>query len=144
MAAQGLESERAAEHLEIARSNGEKIIANPGIALDAITRQQATFTTRDLARFIHRHSDGKEQFDQAMGAIRSSPDLVALGKDGRGEDRFTSRAMIEIEQRLINRAERLADRESHGLPTATLNDAIITARSNGLVLGGSTRPLSIT
>ncbi len=136
MAAQGLESERAAEHLEIARANGDKIIANPGIALDAITRQQATFTTRDLARFIHRHSDGKEQFDQAMGAIRSSPDLVALGKDGRGEDRFTSRAMIEIEQRLINRAERLADRESHGLPTATLNDAIITARSNGLVLGG--------
>lgn len=136
MAAQGLESERAAEHLEIARSNGDKIIANPGIALDAITRQQATFTKRDLARFIHRHSDGKEQFDQAMGAVRASPDLVALGKDGRGEDRFTSRAMIDVEQRLMRGAERLADRESHGLPTATLNDAIITARSNGLVLGG--------
>jgi hypothetical protein len=30
MAAQGLESERSSEHLEIARSNGEKIIANPG------------------------------------------------------------------------------------------------------------------
>ncbi|WP_439603862.1 Ti-type conjugative transfer relaxase TraA [Shinella sp.] len=136
MAAQGLESERAAEHLDIARSNGEKIIANPGIALDAITHQQATFTTRDLARFIHRHSDGKEQFDQAMGAVRASPDLVTLGKDGRGQDRFTSRAMIEVEQRLMDRAERLADRESHSLPTATLNDAIITARSNGLVLGG--------
>lgn len=136
MAAQGLESERAAEHRKIARSNGEKIIANPGIALDAITHSQATFTTRDLARFIHRHCDGKEQFDQAMGAVRASPDLVALGKDGRGEDRFTSRAMIEVEQRLMNRAERLADRESHGLPTATLNDAIIAARSNGLVLGG--------
>ena len=136
MAAQGLESERAAEHLEIARANGDKIIANPGIALDAITHQQATFTTRDLARFIHRHSDGKEQFDQAMGAVRASPDLVALGKDGRGEDRFTSRAMIEVEQRLMNGAERLADRDSHSVPTATLNKAIITARSNGLVLGG--------
>lgn len=136
MAAQGLESERAAEHLDIARANGERIIANPGIALDAITHQQATFTNRDLARFIHRHSVGKEQFDQAMSAVRASPELVALGKDGRGEDRFTSRAMINVEQRLMNRAERLADRESHGLPTATLNDAIITARSNGLVLGG--------
>ncbi|MFL9841138.1 Ti-type conjugative transfer relaxase TraA [Sphingomonas sp. ST-64] len=136
MAAQGLESERAAEHLEIARANGEKIIANPGIALDAITHQQATFTTRDLARFIHRNSDGKEQFDQAMGAVRASPELVVLGKDGRGEDRFTSRAMINVEHRLMNRAERLSDRDSHSLPTATLNDAIITARSNGLVLGG--------
>ncbi|QDX26122.1 Ti-type conjugative transfer relaxase TraA [Sphingomonas suaedae] len=136
MAAQGLESERAAEHLEIARANGDKIIANPGIALDAITHSQATFTTRDLARFIHRHSDGKEQFDQAMSAVRASADLVALGKDGRGEDRFTSRAMIEVEQRLMSRAERLADRESHSLPTATLNEAIIAAGRNGLVLGG--------
>jgi ATP-dependent exoDNAse (exonuclease V) alpha subunit len=51
MVAQGLQSERLAEmHREIARSNGEKIIANPGLALDAITHQQATFTTRDLAR----------------------------------------------------------------------------------------------
>ncbi|QDX27357.1 Ti-type conjugative transfer relaxase TraA [Sphingomonas suaedae] len=136
MAAQGLESERAAEHLEIARSNGDKIIANPNIALDAITHSQATFTTRDLARFIHRHSDGKEQFDQAIGAVRALPDLVALGKDGRGEDRFTSRAMIDVEQRLMRGAERLADRESHGLPTTMLNKAVIAAGSNGLVLGG--------
>jgi hypothetical protein len=62
--------------------------------------QQATFTRRDLAMFVHRHSDGKEQFDLAMSAVRGSSDLIALGKDGRGEDRFTSRQMIETEQRL--------------------------------------------
>ncbi|MBB4836998.1 Ti-type conjugative transfer relaxase TraA [Sphingomonas kyeonggiensis] len=136
MAAQGLESERLAEHLEIARANGEKIIANPGIALDAITHQQATFTTRDLARFIHRHSDGKEQFDRAMGAVQSSPDLVALGKDGRGEDRFTSREMINTEQRLEHAALRLADRSDHRLPATTMDSAIDAAGRNGLVLGG--------
>ncbi|RYY23403.1 MAG: Ti-type conjugative transfer relaxase TraA [Sphingomonadales bacterium] len=135
MAANGLESERLTEHLEIARANGEKIIANPGIALDAITHSQATFTTRDLARFIHRHSDGKEQFDQAMGAVRGSPDLVALGKDGRGEDRFTSRDMIETERRLMRDAERLAGREGHGLPATMVDNAIRAAGSNGLLLG---------
>jgi Ti-type conjugative transfer relaxase TraA len=135
MAARGLESERLTEHLEIARSNGARIIANPSIALDAITHSQATFTTHDLARFIHRHSDGKEQFDDAMGAVRGSYDLVALGKDGRGEDRFTSRDMIETEQRLMRGAERLADREGHGLPAAVV-EAINAAGSNGLILGG--------
>src|SRR5690606_13941805 len=75
MAAQGLESERAAEHLQIARANGDKIIANPSLALDAITRTQATFTTRDLAMFAHRHSDRKDQFDRVMAAVRSSPEL---------------------------------------------------------------------
>src|SRR6202790_678558 len=49
MAGEGLERERLEEHRQIARENGERIIANPNIALDAITRQQATFTRRDLA-----------------------------------------------------------------------------------------------
>jgi Ti-type conjugative transfer relaxase TraA len=136
MAAQGLDTERAAEHLEIARANGEKIIANPSIALDAITHQQATFTTRDLARFIHRHSDGKEQFDQAMGAVRASPELVMLGQDARGEDRFSSRDMVNVEQRLEHAALRLADRSDHSLPAAAMTKAIDAAESNGLILGG--------
>ncbi|PZO69070.1 MAG: Ti-type conjugative transfer relaxase TraA, partial [Sphingomonas taxi] len=100
-------AERAEDHVRIARENGEKIIAEPTIALDAITRQQATFTTRDLAMFVHRHSDGKEQFDQAMSAVRASPELVALGKDGKGQERFTSSDMIAVEQRLSQAADRL-------------------------------------
>src|SRR3546814_6244894 len=64
MPEQGLEAERVEDHARIARENGEKIIARPEIALDAITRQQATFTRRDLAQFAFRHSDGKDQFDQ--------------------------------------------------------------------------------
>src|SRR3546814_2434683 len=99
MERQGQLADRAEIHREIARENGERIIANPGIALDAITHGQATFTNRDIAMFAHRHSDGREQFDAVLGAVRSSPDLIALGKDGRGEDRFTSREMIETEQR---------------------------------------------
>src|SRR3546814_3231392 len=36
MSEQGLEAERVEDHARIARENGEKIIANPQIALDAI------------------------------------------------------------------------------------------------------------
>src|SRR3546814_2750731 len=91
MPEQGLEAERVEDHARIARANGEKIIANPSIALAGLTRGQAPFTTRDLAMFVHLPRDGKDQFDKAMTAVRSSPALVALGKDGRGEDRFTPR-----------------------------------------------------
>ncbi|KKC25722.1 Ti-type conjugative transfer relaxase TraA [Sphingomonas sp. SRS2] len=136
MPEQGLEAERVEDHVRIARENGEKIIANPPIALDGITRGQATFTTRDLAMFVHRHSDGKDQFDQAMSAVRSSPELVALGKDGRGEDRFTSRDMIDTEQRLERAADRLGAREGHGLPAASLSRELDAAGSGGMVLGG--------
>ena len=84
----------------------------PALGLDAITQQQSTFTRRDMAKFAHRHSDGIDQFNEVMGAMRNAPDLVELGKDARGEDRFTTRAMIEAEQRLHRAAELMAERET--------------------------------
>ncbi|MGB3317632.1 MAG: Ti-type conjugative transfer relaxase TraA [Sphingopyxis granuli] len=139
MAAEGLESDRLAEHLEIARSNGEKILADPSIALDAITHRQATFTTHDLAMFAHCHSDGKEQFDAVMGAVKASPDLIALGKDGRGEDRFTSRAMIETEQRLERATATLDARRRHGVPDRHRERALASASARGLDLSTEQR-----
>src|SRR3546814_17396766 len=93
MAAQGLDADRAGEHIEIARSNGDKIIANPGIALDAITHRQATFTSPDLARFVTRHTHGKAQFDVVLTSVKSSPDLHALGKAGGVDVRFPPRSI---------------------------------------------------
>ncbi len=102
----GIEAaDRAEIHREIARNNGESILADPSIALDAITRQQSTFTRRDMAKFAHRHGDGIDQFNAVMGAMRGAPGLVELGKDVRGEDRFTTHEMIEAEQRLHRAAE---------------------------------------
>ncbi|MFC0104499.1 Ti-type conjugative transfer relaxase TraA [Sphingopyxis terrae] len=134
MAAQGLDCDRAGEHREIARSNGAKLLASPAIALDAITHHQATFTTRDLAMFVHRHSDGKEQFDAVMPAVKASPELVALGKDGRGEDRFTARAMIETEERLERATVRLDARRNHGVADRHRELALDCARQRGLDL----------
>ncbi len=133
---QGLEADRAEMHREIARGNGERIIANPALALDAITHQQSTFTRRDMAMFAHRHSDGIDQFNAVMGAMRHAPDLIELGKDGRGEDRFTTRAMIEAEQRLHRAAELMAERERHDVHDADREAALARAEARGLVLSG--------
>jgi Ti-type conjugative transfer relaxase TraA len=139
MAGQGLASERLDEHHEIARANGDKLLANPAIALDAITHTQATFTTRDLAKFVHRHSEGKEQFDRVMAAAWASPELVTLGKDGRGEQRFTSRSMIETEQRLERATIALEARRHHGLPAAAGRVDLATAGSDRPRLGEEQR-----
>lgn len=139
MEGRGLEAERIEEHRAIAERNGARIIADPTIALDAMTHQQATFTNRDLARFVHRHSDGKEQFDAVMSAVRHSPDLVALGKDGRSEERFTSRQMIETEQRLERASERMAERQQYAVNERSRDAALARAVQRGLVLSGEQR-----
>lgn len=133
---EGLEADRLDEHHEIARANGERIIADPRIALDAITKSQATFTRRDLATFIHRHSDGKEQFDRAMGAVQASPELVALGQDGRGQDRFASREMIAVEDRLHRASALMAERRAHRVSDLDQRRALAHAEQRGLVLSG--------
>ncbi|EAT07121.1 probable conjugal transfer protein traA [Sphingomonas sp. SKA58] len=134
MAEQRLSSERLDEHHAIARANGEKLLADPEIALDAITHQQSTFTSRDLAMFVHRHSEGKDQFDAVMAAVRSSPELVKLGQDGRGEDRFTSRSMLETEQRLERATITLDARRHHGVGDRHLERALAHAEERGMVL----------
>lgn len=139
MAAKGLDADRVGEHIEIARSNGEKIIADPGIVLDAITHRQATFTNRDLATFVHRHSDSKEQFDAVMSAVKASPNLVPLGQDGRGEDRFTSRSMIETEQRLERATVTLDARRHHGVADRHRELALSRALERGLDLSAEQR-----
>ncbi|MET3518863.1 Ti-type conjugative transfer relaxase TraA [Mesorhizobium abyssinicae] len=132
----GIEADRAELHREIARNNGARIIADPSVALDAITHQQSTFTRRDIAKFAHRHSDGIGQFDQVMGAIGNAPDLIELGKDGRGEDRFTTRQMIETEQRLHRAVELIAEQERHVVNDQDREAALAHASQRGLALSG--------
>ncbi|MDT8873497.1 hypothetical protein RAA17_26165 [Komagataeibacter rhaeticus] len=97
---QGEDAERVADHLEIARRNGERLLAEPHVALEALTRQQSTFTRQDLARFVDRHTADAEQFSAVMVRVAACPELVALGKDGHGRERFSTREMIGVEQRL--------------------------------------------
>ncbi|MCH4561228.1 Ti-type conjugative transfer relaxase TraA, partial [Mesorhizobium jarvisii] len=113
-----------------------RIVAPQSVALDAITHQQSTFTRKDIAKFSHRHSDGMEQFNVVMAAISNAPDLVELGKDGRGEDRFTTRQMIETEQRLHRAAERIDLDERHAVSNAHREAALARAAQRGLVLSG--------
>jgi Ti-type conjugative transfer relaxase TraA len=134
--AAGIEADRAEDHRRIARENGARIVADPSLALDAITHQQSTFTRRDMARFAHRHSDGIDQFNAVMGAMRGSPDLVELGKDDAGQDRFTTRDMIEAEQRLHRAAELMAERERHEVNDRDRETALLRTEQRGLILSG--------
>lgn len=129
------DAERVVEHRQIARRNGERIIAEPSVALDAITRQQSTFTDHDLARFVHRHTDDAEQFGQAMSAVKTSPEMVALGEDGQGRARYSTREMLATEARLERTAGQLADRRGHSVARAAQERALAAAAGRGMRLG---------
>jgi Ti-type conjugative transfer relaxase TraA len=105
--------ERVAEQREIAAENGRRILEDPRLALRALTHTQATFTERDLARFLHTRTEGAEQFQAAYLKVSTSPDLMPLGVDDRGQTRWTTREMVELERSMLERAERLAAGREH-------------------------------
>ncbi|MGN6376430.1 MAG: Ti-type conjugative transfer relaxase TraA [Sphingomonas sp.] len=136
MEAQGLDADRAAEHRRIARANAHRILRDPRVALDAITHNQATFTRRDMAMMAHRHSLGIDQFNGVLAAMSSSRELVALGTDGRGDERFTTREMLLTEQRLERAAQMMAEHERHRVAGRERQGALDRAARRGLLLSG--------
>ena len=136
--AKGEDAERADDHRAIARGNGAVILAKPEVGLEALTRTQATFTQRDLAMFAHRHSDGKEQFDAVLAAMRASDSLLALGRDGRGQERFTTVSMLNAEEALTRNAAALAA-DMHAVSKADVERAVVSAERRGLMLGADQR-----
>jgi Ti-type conjugative transfer relaxase TraA len=128
------DAERAAEHRDIARRNGDKLHDEPEIALRALTQQHSTFTRQELARFVDRHTDRPEQFASVMAKVEAAPGLVQLGQDGRGRDRFTTREMLDTEQRMERAAGALADRDGHRVLQAAGWRAAKAAERNGVTL----------
>lgn len=98
-AERGEDVERRAEHDAIARRNGERLAAEPTVALDVLTRQQSTFTRHDLARFVSWHTEGAKQVGQVMSRVKAAPELVRVGQDGHGRERFSTQEMLATERR---------------------------------------------
>jgi ATP-dependent exoDNAse (exonuclease V) alpha subunit len=96
---------RMEDHQRIARENGDKLFADPSIALNAITRQQSTFTHQDIARFVNRHTVNAEQFSLVYDKVKSHESIVMLGKDDKDRERFTTREMLNLESKMMERAE---------------------------------------
>jgi len=138
-AERGEDAERRDEHDDIARRNGERIAADPTVALDALTRQHSTFGKHDLVRFLHRHTDGAEQFTLVLAKVAASPELRFVGKDGRGLDRFTTREMVAAEQRMEAAAAELGASRAHRAGAVEVDRAVRLAEAGGLALGDEQR-----
>jgi Ti-type conjugative transfer relaxase TraA len=111
----GFLADRVAEQQRIMGANGKEIIADPTIALKALSHSNATFSHQDIARFLNTRTQDAEQFQTAYLKVTASPDLVPLGTDDLGKQRFTTREMFNLERSLLNNADTLAHRANHGV-----------------------------
>jgi Ti-type conjugative transfer relaxase TraA len=111
----GFLADRVEEQQRIAGANGVQIIAEPTIALKALSHTNATFSHHDIAKFLHTRTENAEQFETAYLKVTASPDIVPLGTDDLGRQRFTTREMFDLERSLLDNADGLANRKNHGV-----------------------------
>ena len=120
--------EKVRQQREIAAENGRRILADPQIALTALTHHHATFTQRDVAKYLHTRTDGPEQFQEALLKVTTSPEVVPLGTDERSQMRYSTGEMLAVERGLLERAERQTRRQGHEVSQAHQEQALVQGR----------------
>lgn len=105
--------------VNIERNEDDEIAQAAALASQRLTREQAHFTERDFVRFMAEEAQAsglraEELLSGAREELAHSPEIVRLGKH-YGEERFTTRAMLELERSLLEAADKLDRNKSHAV-----------------------------
>ena len=126
-----MESVKAAQPTEPpARPTKEEIFLK-------LTERQSTFRKADLVRKVAVEGQGvlsAKEIKTFVEDLHGSPDLVRLiGPDG--QERFTTAEMLQIEKTMVQSAEAMAARATHGVTPAAMEGARESVKRNkGIVL----------
>jgi Ti-type conjugative transfer relaxase TraA len=137
-------AERLVEQQRIARENGDTMLADPSVALRALTHQRPIFTETELNQFLLSRTEDSAQFDAVVQAVKLCPDLVPLTPGRDGMVHYTSRDMVEAERSLVRRAVSMASRRGHGVPPdkrGAMDDAAWRLAFDDLVGDGDIKAL---
>lgn len=111
--------------------NARRIVRNPDLVPDLITREKSVFDERDVARVLHRCVDDPHLFQSLMIRILQSPQVLCLQRERidlatglRAPARYTTRTMIRLEAEMASRAGWLADKGRHGIED-TLRESVL-------------------
>lgn len=110
--------------------NARRILKNPAIVVDLITREKSVFDERDVAKVVHRYIDDPAVFQQLMIRILLNPDVLRLQRDSidfatgnKQPARYSTRAMIRLEATMARQAMWLSAKQTHAVSEAVLDVA---------------------
>lgn len=122
------------ENFEIAWRNGERLLAEPGLAIEALTCEAGSFTWSEMAAFVRRNTASDSQSAKALARIESSADLVRLPEDGRFSALRLVMDRVEGDGCSGSDAvrERSAAEDGRGAAQRTLGEALALWEASGL------------
>jgi len=121
---------RTLDQIQEAEAAGQRIIADPSLAIAGLTFSQSTFTPKELEAFLVRNTADHQQYDSALAGVMAYPDLVTR-TNAAGQTVFTTAQIVKIEADLVERAEKMAghkcaaiseDRQQELIDSMTMNE----------------------
>ena len=115
MARRGKDVDRARLDPDVARRNAELIREDPSQVLTIVTAEKSVFDQRDVARALHRITEGVEDFQGALVRVMTSSSLVQLAPETSSPSgvvtpaRFTTKEIRDTEVAMANGVDRMAD-----------------------------------
>ena len=91
-----------------------------------IEYHESVFTEKDIAKAIAPYTENAEVFAAALIQVKSSPELIFIGKGNDGQDRYTTQRMFSIE----NDIQKIADKMRKFTHIHISNNRIDTALNN--------------
>ena len=78
-----------------------------------------------MARFVNRHTENAEQFHKVYERVKLSEELIKLGIDKKGKERFSTKEMLSIEASMLKNADILSNRkEKQSIAIETIEDVL--------------------
>ncbi len=113
-----------------------RIIRNPDVILDIVTKHHATFMWADVQKKLHQYVDNTPLFERLEAKLKQSNELVLLRIEKDDKAIYTTRSMLKAERSLIEQAEKLGNSKTHGVQEAHIEQAIAKANEELKEHGG--------
>jgi Ti-type conjugative transfer relaxase TraA len=119
-------SEIVARAEQIRQAN-EAAARDPEQVLATLTRHNATFTERDLGRYLAKHLDATNERAGIKAQVLEHQELVPLydWETGEAAGRLTTRAVREQERSALTEAAEIADSHSSAVPIDAARTALV-------------------
>lgn len=99
-----------------------------GAALKELTRQNSTFNVYALYRAVAETAIGAQSADdieRTVDTARKSREVLQVGQNSHGEERFSTREMYRIEREVMQTVKQRRGEGLHRVPAQSVEDAIV-------------------
>jgi ATP-dependent exoDNAse (exonuclease V) alpha subunit len=92
--------------------------------LSKIEAHHSVFGEREIAQALSAHTDHAELFAAAVLELKASDQVIALGVGDDGRERFTTRSMLELENKVLQITDELRNRSGFAISTQTITSTL--------------------